>query len=199
MQKSNDSTKTIRIQCEGAATQPLEKLMVLQGGLKKLTKKNLDRLKARITTDGFCAPIFIWDNAGALMILDGTQRRAALVALQADGWTIPPLPVVYIYADDESQARRILLSISSQYGEWVEEELAAWLGKVDEEIRETLRFAYGEEERDEDRTDEHGLKKISFLVEEEQAEIIKRHLEKIKEENNLKRYGDALFTLFENE
>jgi hypothetical protein len=119
---------------------------VLQGGLKKLTKKNLERLKARITTDGFCAPIFIWDREGALMILDGTQRRAALVALEAEGWTIPPLPVVYIYADDEAQARRILLSISSQYGEWVEEETAEWLRGVDEAVKKTLRLVEGEVE-----------------------------------------------------
>ena len=140
MQKSNDSTKSIVIKCEGAATQPLDRLTVLQGGLKKLSKKNLERLKKRITTDGFCAPIFIWDRAGELMILDGTQRRAALMALESEGWTVPPLPVVYIHAEDEAAARRILLSISSQYGEWVEEELAAWLDGVDAEIRETLRL-----------------------------------------------------------
>ena len=74
------------------------------------------------------------------MILDGTQRRAALVALEAEGWTIPPLPVVYIYADDEAQARRILLSISSQYGEWVEEELSAWLDEIDDDVKKTLRL-----------------------------------------------------------
>lgn len=146
MKNSSDSTKTIKINCEGAATQPLDRLTVLQGGLKKLTKKNLERLKSRITTDGFCAPIFIWDRAGELMILDGTQRRAALVALEADGWMVPPLPVVYVHADDEAQARRILLSISSQYGEWVESETADWMKDIDAEIASTLRLVEGEME-----------------------------------------------------
>lgn len=134
------TSKTIRISCEGAATQPLEKLKVLQGGLKKLTKKNLERLKARIISSGFCAPFFIWDNSGELMILDGTQRRSVLLALEADGWSVPALPVVYIHAATEAEARVILLSVSSQYGEWVEEELATWLAGVDEDIAKTLRM-----------------------------------------------------------
>ncbi len=74
------------------------------------------------------------------MILDGTQRREALLPLEAEGWTVPPLPVIYIHAVDEKEARTILLSISSQYGEWVEEELAAWLAGVDAEIAKTLRL-----------------------------------------------------------
>lgn len=139
-----NTSKTIKINCQGAATQELDSLKVLQGGLKKLTKKNMERLKARIVADGFCAPVFIWDHDGALMILDGTQRRTALLSLRDEGWTVPPLPVVYIYADDEAAARRILLSVSSQYGEWVEEELASWLSGVDEEIRKTLREVDGE-------------------------------------------------------
>lgn len=146
MPKSSESTKTISINCEGAATQQLDRLTVLQGGLKKLSKKNLERLKKRITTDGFCAPIFIWDHDGALMILDGTQRRAALLALEADGWTVPPLPVVYIHAEDEATARRILLSVSSQYGEWVESETADWMKDIDAEISSTLRLVEGEME-----------------------------------------------------
>ena len=140
MQNSSDSIKSITIRCEGAATQPLDRLKVLQGGLKKLSKANLARLKARITDAGFCGPFFIWDTAGALMILDGTQRRAALLSLEAEGWTIPPLPVVYIHAETEAKAREILLSVSSQYGEWVEEELAEWMGKIDASIKETLRL-----------------------------------------------------------
>jgi hypothetical protein len=146
MQKSNDSTKSIVIRCEGAATQPLDRLKVLQGGLKKLSKANLARLKARITDAGFCAPFFIWDNAGALMILDGTQRRAALLSLEADGWSVPPLPVVYIHAETEAKAREILLSVSSQYGEWVEEETADWMRGIDESIKKTLRLVEGEME-----------------------------------------------------
>jgi hypothetical protein len=119
----------------------LSNLKDLQGGLKKLSTKNLEKLKNRIIKSGFCAPFFIWDNgAGDLKIIDGHQRRAALVSLESDGYSIPPLPVDYIHAATEEEAREILLSVSSQYGEWVEEELEQWMAEVDESISSTLRF-----------------------------------------------------------
>ena len=63
-----------------------------------------------------------------------------MISLEADGYEIQPLPVDYIYADTEEEAREILLSVSSQYGEWVEEELSQWLEDLDEDLKETLRF-----------------------------------------------------------
>ena len=139
MQSSGNSLKTIRICCQGAATQELDQLKELQGGLKKLSKKNLEKLKRRIISEGFCAPFFIWDDGSQLRIIDGHQRRAALVSLRADGWDVPALPVDYIHAETEEQAQRILLSVSSQYGEWVTEELQDWLDRFDDDLRETLR------------------------------------------------------------
>jgi len=140
MQKLNDSTRSIEIKCQGAATLPLSDLLVFQGNLKKLSKKNLDKLKARIVQSGFCAPFFIWRYEGGNFILDGTQRRSALIALQADGYTVPDLPVVWIEAETEARAREIILSVSSQYGEWVDAELKEWIDAFDDEIKETLRL-----------------------------------------------------------
>lgn len=109
--------------------------------MKKLSKKNLEKLKKRIVDSGFCAPFFIWDDgSGSLRIIDGHQRRTALVALEADGYSIPPLPVDYIHAETEEEAREILLSVSSQYGEWVEDELESWFSEINESLKETLRF-----------------------------------------------------------
>jgi hypothetical protein len=113
---------------------------VLQGNLKKLTKTNLKKLKSRILQAGFCAPIFIWSTGKKNKILDGTQRRAALLSLQEDGYLIPKIPVVYIDAESEEKAKEILLSISSQYGEWNEDELSKWLDGIDDEINDQLRL-----------------------------------------------------------
>jgi ParB-like chromosome segregation protein Spo0J len=74
------------------------------------------------------------------MILDGHQRLSALVSLQRDGWDIPAIPVVYVEASDEEEARRMLLSIASQYGEWQKDELDIWLNDIDASIVETLRL-----------------------------------------------------------
>ena len=84
MQKLNDFTRNIRISCQGADTLPLDKLILFQGNLKRLTKPNLEKLKARIIGSGFCAPFFVWKHEEGFFILDGTQRRAALLSLQAE-------------------------------------------------------------------------------------------------------------------
>lgn len=135
-----NSSKSLKIKCQGAATQSLNELKDLQGGLKKLSKKNLEKLKKRIVSSGFCAPFFIWDDGESLRIIDGHQRRAALLSLEADGYEIPPLPVDYIHAETEEEAKEILLSVSSQYGEWVEDELAEWIENIDDELKKSLRL-----------------------------------------------------------
>jgi len=133
-------SKTIAIRCSGADTIAIDDLRAFQGSIKKLSNKNLSSLKLRIVSDGFIAPIFIWNNEDNKMILDGHQRLSALTSLQRDGWDIPPIPVVYVDANDEEEARRMLLSIASQYGEWQKEELDIWLNDIDASIVETLRL-----------------------------------------------------------
>ena len=134
----------IKIKCRGAAELPIDSILEFQGGLKKLSKKNLEKLKARILEDGFISPIFIWEFEGDNYILDGHQRLKALSALREEGYNIPLLPVVYIDADNERDARRKLLSITSQYGEFEIAELGDWLDDFEIEIQESLRFCESE-------------------------------------------------------
>ena len=134
------SVKSIRITCQGAATLPIDELVEFQGNLKKLSKKNLEKLKARILEDGFNVPFFVWDHDGTFSLLDGHQRMRALTSLKADGYEIPALPVAYIEAADIADARKKLLAISSQYGEFDSAELSEWLDEIGGEIAETLRL-----------------------------------------------------------
>ena len=132
--------KEIEIKCQGAGTLPLENLTQFQGNLKTITPANLKKLRSRILDTGFVAPIFIWKNEKINYILDGTQRLLALKSLQQKGYHIPDLPVAYIEADNEEDARKKLLSITSTYGDFNLEELQGWLVKVDEDIADSLRF-----------------------------------------------------------
>lgn len=118
--------------------------MEFQGNLKKLSKKNLEKLKKRIMEDGFNVPFFVWDNAGEYKVLDGHQRLKALLSLREEGYDIPLLPVAFIEATDEEDARKKLLAISSQYGEFDAEELAGWLDEIGGDVAETLRLVDGE-------------------------------------------------------
>ena len=114
--------------------------MEFQGDLKKLSKKNLDKLKKRILEDGFNVPFFVWDHAGDYKVLDGHQRLKALLSLREDGWDMPLLPVAFIEAADEADARKKLLAISSQYGEFDASELNEWIAEMDASIADTLRL-----------------------------------------------------------
>jgi DNA modification methylase len=133
-------TSDIQIKCTGADTLSIDAIIEFQGGLKKLSKSSLEKLKTRILTDGFIAPIFIWEHEGDNFILDGHQRLQALLSLRKDGYDIPLIPVDYIHAESIEDAKRKLLSITSQYGEFDVEELQSWLKDLDEEIRDTFRF-----------------------------------------------------------
>lgn len=72
--------------------------------------------------------------------LDGHQRIKALCSLREEGWDIPLLPVAFIEASDEADARKKLLAISSQYGEFDSSELSEWLDEIGGEVAETLRI-----------------------------------------------------------
>lgn len=139
--KLNPIDNPIRITCKGASTLPLSELIAFQGGLKKLSNENRDKLLASICTEGFMAPIFVWKKDNENNILDGTQRTAVLNYMEKNGWEIPDLPVVFISAADQNEARRKLLKISSQYGEFDMDELESWINDFDEDITDQIRLA----------------------------------------------------------
>lgn len=116
--KYDPTTHPIIVKCHSRDTLPIDALMTFQGGLKRLTKENRDKLIGSICEKGFIAPIFIWQNDGDNKLLDGHQRTATLNYMRQKGWEIPLLPVDYIEADSEKDAKEKLLLITSQYGEF---------------------------------------------------------------------------------
>jgi hypothetical protein len=119
--------RTIDIKCTGAAVAKLEDLVPLQGDLKKLDADRYRKLKRSLLENGFSFPFFVWKNSGKLFVLDGHQRDRVLRRLKAQGYTIPPLPIALIDAKDETEARKKILLLSSQYGEMSEESLLEYL------------------------------------------------------------------------
>ena len=79
-----------------------------------------------------------------------------------DGIPIPDMfPVAYIHAGDKAEAKEILLSISSQYGDWDDDELTDWLDDMDSDITESLRFM--DREFDLNENNEINEKEIDIL------------------------------------
>lgn len=144
MDVDNTIKNTIQIKCEAATTLPLDSLLEFQGGLKKLTKANREKLMTSIINNGFIAPIFVWCNDGKFMLLDGHQRLSTLNYMRENDWIIPDLPVAFVEADNEQDARKKLLHITSSYGEFDEVELDKWLADFDSDMEDSLRLVNSE-------------------------------------------------------
>jgi DNA modification methylase len=82
----------------------------------------MEKLKNSIK-NGFICPFIIWKNN----ILDGHQRKKALQQLREEGWEIPPLPVVNITAKTKSEAKGIVLDLTSQHGEFDKSKLKLYI------------------------------------------------------------------------
>ncbi len=109
--------ETIRIACTGAARLDIDVLKELQGELKSLSKEAYGMLKKEILTTGFAFPIFVWVNEGTHWIIGGHQRARTLKTMRNEGYVIPEIPVIFIEAKDEKEARRRVLQDAAQYGQ----------------------------------------------------------------------------------
>lgn len=140
----NKSKKEIKVTCEVKERMALSDLKPLQGELKILSKENLEKLKKSIKKHGFSFPLFVWNNPSDAQIycLDGHQRINALKDLKKEGYSIPQLPVVFIEAKDEAQAKTKLLAVASQYGKFDKKGLMDFLdfGMSPEEMVSTFEI-----------------------------------------------------------
>ncbi|MDR0637362.1 MAG: DNA modification methylase [Spirochaetaceae bacterium] len=89
----------------------------MQGELKRRAREDYRKIRASILKHGIVVPLFIWRDGGRNRVIDGTGRTETLRKMAGEGFAIPPLPVVFIHAKDEAEAKEILLKISSHYGQ----------------------------------------------------------------------------------
>ena len=121
----------IEIKCKSDNLLTLDQLTEFQGDLKFRTVTDLDRLTDSIKEFGFSFPLFIWRDGETNNIIDGHGRLEALKSLQADGYEIPALPVVYIKAQTSDEAKNLLLRVNSLYGEIDRDELLALIAEAE--------------------------------------------------------------------
>jgi DNA modification methylase len=108
--------KTIRISCKVSDFLPLDEIKEFQGNFKKRTKKEIDQIITSIIKFGFSFPMFTWQHEGNNWCLDGHGRILALREMKKQGTEIPDLPVVFIEAENEAEAKQKILRLNSQYG-----------------------------------------------------------------------------------
>lgn len=105
-------------------------LIPMQGNLKDLNDKNFEKLKSSFQKFGFRVPFFVWfpnKNESVLVssgeavevikgqpyIIDGHQRQRVLKQIDAQPYL---LPYIQVHAENYKEAKRILLTVTSQYG-----------------------------------------------------------------------------------
>ena len=157
-------SKTIEIKCKGADSLPIDAILEFQGKLKGIKKKDLDNLKTRIIEDGFHSPIQVWDCLGDYNVISGHQRLKALLSLREDGYDLPLIPVSFVFATTEAEAKKIVLANIAQYGKLDIDELEVWLNDLDDGIAESLRFLDKEIKFDKELTDDLAFEEDDNLV-----------------------------------
>lgn len=124
--------QVIRVSCDTRDSLPFSEIEEFQGNLKKRSDKEISKIIVSILKYGFSFPFFVWKDGTRNRCLDGHGRLLALSKmsrrnyfLDADGALadddgepapIPDLPVVYIEAADESEAKQKVLRLNSCYG-----------------------------------------------------------------------------------
>jgi len=145
MPDDNDSVNSVKgleidIKVRGLPFKKVDEFEHFQGNLKRLSRAQLAKLKASIIRNGFNAPIFVW--AGHDYILDGHQRLLAVKSLINDGMTLKnnELPYCEIEAATEQQAKEMVLTYNSQYGDVSPEALAELLEGIGLEAESLQKF-----------------------------------------------------------
>lgn len=117
----------IQIKCTGTEFLPLESIKDFQGALKRRSDIHFGQIKTSIEKYGFSFPFFIWKQGKTNWCLDGHGRLGALLLMQAEGWEIPELPVVFVTAKDKNEAKQKLLRMNSNFGEFATDGLQEFI------------------------------------------------------------------------
>lgn len=112
-----------------------EELNEFQGDLKLPNQDEISLLKSRIVNKGFSTPLFVREAENTMYILDWHQRLKALDLL-ADEWFMledDKVPCVVIKADNEADAKALVLEYNSKYSEFDEIQLKEFAMNLDVE------------------------------------------------------------------
>ncbi len=136
--------KKIEIKCTGAGVLDIDDITPFQGNLKELSKENYNKLRKQILELGFSEPASVWKSPdGKHYAINCHQRLRVLTELRrSEGYEIPPIPVSFIEASSEHEAKKKVLSLTSQFGSMTNESLFEFASNanIDLPTLEDFRF-----------------------------------------------------------
>lgn len=127
----------IEIKCSGAISLPITSLVPFQNDLKSLSKENYEKLKRTILELGFSEPVTVWQHEDSNFILNnfilnGHQRVRALQMMIDEGYECPAeIPCSLVVAKNIKEAKKKLLSLTSQYGKIDDQGLYGFMTAAD--------------------------------------------------------------------
>jgi hypothetical protein len=119
------------ITCKTRDSLALDKITEFQGQLKTRNETDLKKIKKSLKKYGISFPFFIWKKGRTNYCLDGHGRRLALLSLREEGWEIPPIPIVCIFAEDEADAKQKMLRLNSRYGMVTKDSVLQFVGDIE--------------------------------------------------------------------
>jgi hypothetical protein len=123
--------KAIAVTCQVKDFLPLEKITEFPDQLKTRDAADIKLIKKLLKKYGIRWPFFIWKKGKTCYCADGQGRTLGLLDLKAEGWEIPEIPIVYIYAKDMADAKQRMLRLNSRYGMITRESVKAFADGVD--------------------------------------------------------------------
>ncbi len=120
--------KKVRIECKGSGLIDIDNIQAFQGDLKDLSTSSYEKLKKVIMELGYSEPISVWmDSKKKFFCLNGHQRLRVLKGMREEGFLVPKIPVNLVEAKDIREAKKKVLSLTSQFGEITEDGLHSFM------------------------------------------------------------------------
>lgn len=196
----------IQINCKATDFLELPQLTEFQGELKSRSAADVEKIIKSIKKHGFCFPFFVWQHDGINHVFDGHGRLMALKFLHSKGEEIPLLPVVYVNAKNEAEAKELLLKLNSNYGHMTQDSVIEFLDGIQIDFNDLqlpdgiMNFVTMEDVEDAEfpdlkSGDRETMSTMNFTLAASQVEIVKQALQKCEHttsEENPNRNGNAL-------
>lgn len=161
--------KVIQIKCETKDKIDFHQLTEFQGELKERKAEDVEKAKKSILRYGWSFPFYVYKEDETNYVLDGHCRLKVLRQLEAEGYTIPTLPCVYVECENAKEAKQKLLRLNSNFGRMSKKSVLEFANDIELEFEE-LSLPSGE---------------LDFLKKkEDEEEGTEEFTEELLEENN---------------
>jgi hypothetical protein len=120
--------KELKITCSAMNCIDYKSIIPFQGNLKRRGDRDIEKLCNSIIELGISYPFVIWKDDDKNHCIDGHGRLIAFEKLEKEGYIIPPVPIVEIFAENKEEAIKKLIYNNCKYGDMTYESVMEFIG-----------------------------------------------------------------------